>query len=341
MANIENSDFWIKKLHDKEKLLLSRSEIDALNAKNFEQKENDLNCLGKLNFLKGVVVRRTEVKKNQNEDLSEDNIESVLFPFEAVAISHESENKKYYHIFAVNTSGYVLKKDVAITYSENLWKYYLKPDKFYVVTANGISSNGVFPHLDMGVRMPAHEFGKVLLPCVEGNNVLSVRSEKILSLDGLNFGYLDYTYENILSLAFECLGSEYGWGGIFGKRDCSSFICEIMKVFGVVVGRNVSNQLKSGISRINISKMSVEGKNMLILSLPVGTLLSFDGHTAMYIGRIGNTAYIIHAVSKYINSEGEIEEAKKVTVTDTNIKRVVNGFSFMESFSDAILFSAK
>ena len=341
-----NKTFWINMLEDKDKVILNKERILSLNRKNFNEPANGLNNLKKLSFSMGmgVVVKRTKVKKQPcderiGEPLFDSNIESVLYPFEAVAILGISDNGKYYHIAGVSTVGYALCCDIAVTSSRNLWEYYLRPDKFYIVLNDDIKTPFGLPKLYMGTRIPLDKEGFFMIPAVEGAGVLAVEKIRPVFTKGFNYGYLEYTLENVISQAFSCIGGNYGWGGDFGGRDCSLFICDIMKTFGIIIGRNVENQLKSGVSRIDISNMQREGKELLIKKLPVGTVLSFKGHTAMYIGCVGGRPYIIHSLARYMGSSGKTENVMKVLVTDIDIRRVKNGYSFIESFTDAVLFS--
>lgn len=340
--------FWLNKLENKNEELLSEYDIEILNLKNFEEKENELNNLCEFSFMLdyGVVLRRTKVKKKPIDERLcgddfrfDENLESALFPFEAVIVLGISIDRKYYYTAGANTMGYALCEDIAVTQSRDIWKWFWKPERFYVVTANTIYADNGLPKLFMGVKIPVDEKGLALVPKLEGSGVLAVEKIEINNTKGLNLGYLEYTAENIINQAFLCLGNGYGWGGDFELRDCSSFICEIYKCFGILIGRNVKNQLKSGVRRLEISNMPKEGKEMLICSLPVGSLLSFDGHTTMFIGDINGKPYIIHALSNILGSYGEKDKVMKVVVTDTDIRRFKNGYTFIESFSDAVLFS--
>ncbi len=49
----------------------------------------------------------------------------------------------------------------------------------------------------------------------------------------LHQGYMELTQNNILDVAFSCIGDEYGWSGMNGNMDCSLYTRSIYKCFGL------------------------------------------------------------------------------------------------------------
>jgi hypothetical protein len=57
--------------------------------------------------------------------------------------------------------------------------------------------------------------------------------------------YLPLTPRLLLQQAFKFLGERYGWGHDYDTRDCSGFVSEIYRSFGVLLPRNTSAQAVS------------------------------------------------------------------------------------------------
>src|SRR3546814_16455484 len=45
--------------------------------------------------------------------------------------------------------------------------------------------------------------------------------------------YLPLTHANLIRQAFKFLGERYGWGHSYGTRDCSGFVSEVYRSFGL------------------------------------------------------------------------------------------------------------
>ena len=69
-------------------------------------------------------------------------------------------------------------------------------------------------------------------------------------------GYLPLTQNNVLDVAFSCIGDEYGWGGMNGNMDCSLYTRNIYKCFGLELPRNTTWQEKVPEKYVNVSNMS-------------------------------------------------------------------------------------
>ena len=57
--------------------------------------------------------------------------------------------------------------------------------------------------------------------------------------------YLPLTRANLLRQGFKFLGERYGWGHSYNARDCSGFVSEVYRSFGVQLPRNTRDQAVS------------------------------------------------------------------------------------------------
>lgn len=103
------------------------------------------------------------------------------------------------------------------------------------------------------------------------------------------------TTKNIAKIAAQMLGDPYGWGGMYGYRDCSATMMDLWANFGVWLPRNSQDQanLLPGISLIGKTRRE---KITLInqYALPFLTLIHFPGHVGLYLGQHKNQHYFFH-----------------------------------------------
>ncbi len=108
--------------------------------------------------------------------------------------------------------------------------------------------------------------------------------------------YLPLTPRNVLTQAFKFLGERYGWGHSYDTRDCSGFVSEIYRSFGVLVPRNTSAQAVSpALDRIAFSdKDGKARRNAAVQQLQVGDLVYIPGHVMVTIGQLDGQTWMIH-----------------------------------------------
>jgi len=105
-----------------------------------------------------------------------------------------------------------------------------------------------------------------------------------------------FTPENFATIADRFIGGPYGWGGIYGYRDCSATTMNIMSYFGIWLPRNSSQQAALGGRSIDLSKMTDTQKKEMIIAkgVPFATLIHLDGHIMIYIGTKDGHVYVMH-----------------------------------------------
>lgn len=90
---------------------------------------------------------------------------------------------------------------------------------------------------------------------------------------------------NIEKIIKEVSKTNYGWGGVYGQRDCSSTLMDFYTPFGIWLPRNSSKQSKMG-EPLNLKKLSDADKIDFIKeeAIPFQTLLYKKGHIVLYAG---------------------------------------------------------
>jgi len=279
----------------------------------------------------GLVVKRTDLRTypthskifSTADDINLDRFqETALFPAQVVAIYHQSKDRQWYFVSSYNYSAWVAKKDVAIGKKTDVLDYY-HAQPYLVITGDKVftSSNPYNPkisqqQLEMGIRLPlVEEKHKPVL--LDGQNTFAshvvkypTRSEDgelviqpalIAKSQDISIGYLPLNRSKVIRQAFKFLGERYGWGHSFNARDCTGFVGEIYKSFGILMPRNSGQQ---GISQQgeNIrfsSATSNQEKLKMIKQLSTGDLIYLPGHVMMYLGQVNNQPYVIHDVAGY------------------------------------------
>ncbi len=133
--------------------------------------------------------------------------------------------------------------------------------------------------------------------------------------------YLDLTPANLLRQSFKFLGERYGWGHSYDTRDCSGFVSEVYRSFGVQLPRNTSAQAVSpALNRIAFDADTDRATRLEVLrSLQVGDLVYIPGHVMMVIGHEGQETYLIHDTAgiSYRGEDGQMMRARLNSVAVT------------------------
>jgi len=103
---------------------------------------------------------------------------------------------------------------------------------------------------------------------------------------------------NAVKIANEMIGEPYGWGGLYGNRDCSSTTKDFFAVFGLWLPRNSEDQVKETGRYVDLNGITPEQKEKIILEkgIPYLTLLWRKGHVMLYIGAQNGQALIFHNI---------------------------------------------
>ncbi|WP_404340889.1 NlpC/P60 family protein [Pseudoalteromonas mariniglutinosa] len=302
-----------------------------LTTNDFANYQRNLNLEGVKNTNQvrfGVIVKRTALRKfptwdrvlNSGLDKDLDRFqESGMFPGESVAVLHQSADKKWLLVRAYNYLAWAPSEDIAFADVETI-RGYQQQDDFLVVTGDKVLTTYVPTdkarsevQLDMGVRLPLvpnHETPHLLdgqntyasyivqLPTRDPRGKLQIKPAMISKSADVNLGYLPYTEQNLIKQSFKFLGERYGWGHDYNGRDCTGFVGEIYKSFGLLMPRNSGQQGSSeyGVNRRFAKNSSTHDKLTAVKKMKIGDLIYIPGHVMMYLGEHNGQPYVIHDV---------------------------------------------
>ncbi len=290
-------------------LITEKEVLDILENRN-------INAIDDNKIQKGIIVKRSNLKSfptyihffDNKEDNNFDKLqETELRIGTGVLVIHESKDGIWNYVISKIYTGWVLKENIAYA-NDYEYNYLTNNDKFTIIIDSSLEIDGEI--LDMGVKLPYQKTVKegyqVVLP-IKGKDGYVQRKDIIISKDKAHIGYLPYTKKNIYIEAFKYENEDYSWGGMDKSVDCSSYILNIFSTFGFEFPRNTSSQQNS-IGEIEyLTNKSLEDKIKIIEQNNLVVLYQ-KGHVMLYLGKIDNENYIIHA------SGSEM----KVTVTPLN-----------------------
>jgi hypothetical protein len=96
---------------------------------------------------------------------------------------------------------------------------------------------------------------------------------------------LPLTPGNIAGVGNEMMGQPYGWGGLFGDRDCSAMTRDLFIPFGIWLPRNSVNQNRMG-RIVPVTGLPPDEKERRIMAegIPFFSLVTMKGHVGLYLG---------------------------------------------------------
>jgi len=327
-------------------------------AKNALRNELDLEDFsGKGGIRYGIVVRRANIRSLPMKEGLFDKADDIFFddlqetsadPSEPVIILHESRSKKFLYVQMYNCSGWVDSSDVAVT-DRKTWLEYACPEKFLAVTARSL-------YLPSGNEKVLYQMGSrilikqkypsafiVRIPCRNADGGMFEKDCIILiSDDSVHDGYLSYTRSNIIKQCFKYYGADYGWGGLMDSEDCSGFLNDVYRVFGIYLPRNSGQQADTAGQRTEFGEYCADTRqNIIEEKLSAGDALFMKGHVMIYLGTIGGSPYVIHSLGSHTvhASDGSRNKIRimKVVVSDLSL-RTWAGLKFIDAITNSVSF---
>ncbi|KAF1694590.1 SH3 domain-containing protein [Pseudoxanthomonas koreensis] len=246
--------------------------------------------------------------------------ESALFPGDAVAVLHESGDRQWLFVASERYAAWIEARHVATGARDTVLGYAMR-EPYLVVTGATVHTNYTpeeprvsVLQLDMGVRLPLradwppaqavngqhpHASHVVELPVRNADGSLALVPALVARSADVAGDYLPLTPANLVRQSFKFLGERYGWGHSYDARDCSGFVSEIYRSFGVLVPRNTRDQAVSpALDRIGFdAEATREARMAAVRQLQVGDLVYIPGHVMMALGHQRGLAFMIHDTS--------------------------------------------
>ncbi len=228
---------------------------------------------------------------------------SLLPPGTPLLAAHKTMDGNWYYVECPIAGGWVRAADVRLVddsfKSAWLTGNYAALIRDNVPLANGIGQSsgakgGIGTVLPVTSRAPGYV--NVLVP-VAGSGEFAHTAEISLPPQQATIMPMPITAGNVAKIGNVMLGQSYGWGGMFGDRDCSSMLRDLFTPFGLWLPRNSVAQARRG-SVIPLEGYDAKEKERIILAdgVPFLSLLGMRGHITLYVGQWRGRPAIFHNV---------------------------------------------
>jgi len=227
---------------------------------------------------------------------------STIAPNKPLLVSHYSRDKEWVFIESSFAYGWVKIRDIAFVSDEYI-KLYKEARKLFFIKESfpiyDLNNNFLF-RSRIGMMLPKVQknLSKDNLFIAVANYHQNTRSYYITSKipkNTVHEGILKFNKKNIMIIFNEISHVKYGWGGMYGDRDCSSMLRDFFAPFGIWLPRNSYKQSQIG------KVISLEGLNDLQKiqkikneAVAFETLLYKRGHILLYVGVKDNKIIVLH-----------------------------------------------
>ncbi|MBR6707726.1 MAG: SH3 domain-containing protein [Clostridia bacterium] len=280
---------------------------------------------------------------------------------EPVAIYSTSADGKYFQVSISCCTGWVRAEDVAVCRDREEWlsawdipaekRLVFWGDRMYTdysktapeTVCRMITMGTVLERMDeqdpdalVINRLPLHNYA-VYLPVRNEDGSYGKTPALINARERVSEDYLPLTPRNLAMVALASLGDAYGWGAGLNNEDCTSLNHSVFCCFGLDLPRNGTWQWLMDFAKADITWYTLEEKEVLLDSLPMGTLLNFPGHQMMYLGRTAGDYYVVSTVSSLMSPySGQRQRTRDVQINTLDVKRA-NGRTWMQSLNKVVI----
>jgi cell wall-associated NlpC family hydrolase len=298
----------------------------------------------------GLIVKRTDIRVFPTEEISMstptgyefDRFQhSSISPGSLIGIYHFSKDRVWAYVQTGFIRGWVRTTALAIAKGKKEAVDYEEARERLLITGSFVKVFGdpslhqiiflaqmgnTFPILSLPEKTGMSNSCYIIqIPFREVDGALTFRKGYLSKDEDVHPGFLSYTQENVARQAFKMLHQTYGWGEMFGARDCSRFIMDIFATFGILMPRNSKLQARIGISLGHVEGMTLKEKQgVLDRAIPLATTLRLPGHIMLYLSKDKGNYSAIHniwAIQKRGWFGPVIEKIGRVVVSDLSLGR--------------------
>ncbi len=293
------------------------------------------------------VLPTTEPSFSQSDSVSKgypfDNLqESFITAGTPAHIIHISKDKNWYLILTSSYAGWIERKDVA-SVSPQFKKSWMT-NEYAISTRDDLTLSDSKAKLAItsrvGVLYPITKISEqdieILMPVKSMSENAAIQSLHVKK-NTLTIFPLPLSTQNIARVTNNLIGKPYGWGGIYGYRDCSSTTQDIMASFAIWLPRNSATQAQNKwYTHFSLSNLNNSDKEKAIIKngIPFLTLINMPGHVALYIGEKNGHPVILQNlwgvhVYKIFNNKDRVVIGRTV-ITPLNFTNHFSNASFSQ-----------
>ena len=180
---------------------------------------------------------------------------------------------------------------------------------------------------DIGTVLPSRRDGEVFLPLrgLDGEAYVVTASFAQFGESAREFRAGDQlhtpavpmplllTPRHVAGIGGRMMGQPYGWGGLYGDRDCSATMQDLFTPFGIWLPRHSAAQAEEGrLVPLEGFSDSAKQKSLREQARPFRTLIWMPGHIGLYVGQWEGQAAMFHNMWGVRNSLGGGREGRLV-----------------------------
>ena len=223
---------------------------------------------------------------------------STIAANKPILVSHYSKDRAWVFVESSFAHGWVNSNDIVYLSSKEREIWQQVTQVFF--TKDNVplydSKNNFLFKSHIGMMLPlidTNETDNIVLSVSKYANNRAYFHRSILSKEVTHQGILKFNAKNIDIIINELQKVNYGWGGMYGQRDCSSTMRDFFAPFGVWLPRNSYTQSRVG-RVIALDKMSDKEKIAAIKKYGVAfrTLLYKKGHIVLYAGTLNDKVIV-------------------------------------------------
>ena len=321
--------------------------------------------------LYGIATKRTELRTFPSHIAIWDDPADSDFDYqyltairvnEPIVITSKSKDGNYYLAKNICCSGWIPADSVAICKDKDEWisAWNIKNEDALVVwgdkvftetsivgakTSDLMLTMGTVLELAKDVNpnelvdnRSAYNNYVVWIPVRNDDGTYSKKLTLISEHKQVSAGFLPFTKENISKVVFSALGNTYGWGGSLNSDECSGYMRNVYKCFGMELARHTTLQSSMPMAKVDMQYMAKEEKIKFFDALPFGAILYFNGHEMMYLGKRNEKYYVISSVGTIMQPENpSVRQRIRSTIVNTLDVKRANGNTWFDELTVALV----
>lgn len=225
-----------------------------------------------------------------------DRLQQTLLPANVpILILHQTQDKQWSFVISSIDEGWVQTATIANVDEKIMHQWqqqvFVTPIKRNVTLQKFQARLGsIIPLINK-----TENYFEILVATKDGENA-AIQVEKVAK-ENMALWPIPATAENIMSISKQLIGEPYGWGGLFGHRDCSSMMMDIFATVGIRLPRNSQAQAKAG-EFISFHGQGNKQKLSIIeaQAKPYFSIINMDGHVMLYLGKHRGQHYVFQNV---------------------------------------------
>lgn len=225
---------------------------------------------------------------------------STIHANKPIFVSHYSKDKEWAFVFSSFASGWVKSDEFAILEKRHV-DIWMRAQQVFIVKDNEpiYSLDGDFlfkSKVGMMLALVSEDektYTVLAVSSYKNSKPLFLKSK--ISKDLATKEVLKLDASNLEAIVNEVSKTNYGWGGMYEQRDCSSMLKDMFAPFGIWLPRNSYQQSKIG-KVITLQNLSDDEKIKIIKeqAVPFQTLLYKKGHIVLYVGTYNDEIIVFH-----------------------------------------------